>query len=108
MMKQPVCLVAPSLPSTPTVTQPAARMASMSAKSQLERLVREGENIGSWAGKKIHKVEFLYEAAEKCRAEGYKQYQNQRLDISYVMFLRFAKFFELIRTQPSLDPKSAA
>ena len=80
----------------------------MSAKSQLDRLVREGENIGSWAGKKIHKVEFLYEAAEKCRAEGYKQYQNQRLDISYVMFLRFAKFFELIRTQPSLDPKSAA
>ena len=80
----------------------------MSAKSQLDRLVREGENIGSWAGKKIHKVEFLYEAAEKCRAEGYKQYQNQRLDISYVMFLRFAKFFELIRTQPSLDPKAAA
>ena len=80
----------------------------MSAKSQLDRLVREGENIGSWAGKKIHKVEFLYEAAEKCRAEGYKQYQNQRLDISYVMFLRFAKFFDLIRTQPSLDSKSAA
>ena len=80
----------------------------MAAKSQLEKLTREGENIGSWAGKTIHKVEFLYEAAEKCRAEGYKQYQNQRLDIAYVMFLRFAKFYDLIRTQPSLDPKSPA
>ena len=80
----------------------------MAANSRLEKLTREGENIGNWAGKKIHKVEFLYEAAEKCRAEGYKQYQNQRLDIAYVMFLRFAKFYELIKTQPSLDPKSAA
>ena len=80
----------------------------MAANSRLEKLTREGENIGSWAGKKIHKVEFLYEAAEKCRAEGYKQYQNQRLDIAYVMFLRFAKFYELIKTQPSLDPKSPA
>jgi len=80
----------------------------MAARSQLEKLTREGENIGSWAGKKIHKVEFLYEQAEKCCAEGYKQYQNQRLDIAYVMFLRFAKFYDLIRTQPSLDPKSPA
>ena len=91
-----------------TLSRSATRERSMAAKTQLEKLTREGENIGSWAGKKIHKVEFLYEAAEKCRAEGYMQYQNQRLDIAYVMFLRFAKFYELIRSQPSLDPKSSA
>ena len=43
-------------------------MSVMAAKAQMDRLHKEGNNIGSWEGKKVHKVEFLYEAAEKCRA----------------------------------------
>ena len=78
------------------------------AKAQLERLNREADNIGSWSGTNIQNINFLYEAADQCRVEGYKQYQNTNLTAAYVLLLRFAKFFDLIKAQPGLQTASAA
>ena len=78
------------------------------SRRRLDLLNREGDNIGSWDGEKYQKVAFLYEVAEKCRAEAYKHYKNNNLAGSYVMFLRFAKFFDLIKTHPDVQTTSAA
>ena len=87
-----------------------APILSPAAKAEMDKLNREGDNIGSWGtgSARSHDIKFIYEAAEKCRAEGYRQYQNNNLRVAYVMFLRFAKFFDVIKSLPSLQPTSAA
>ena len=54
---------------------------SPAAKADMDKLNREGDNIGSWGtgSARSHDIKFIYEAAEKCRAEGYRQYQNNNL-----------------------------
>ena len=78
------------------------------AKAQMERLKQKGDDLGSWAGKKVHRIEFLYEQADKLKAAAYAAYQESKLEEAYILFLRFGKFFELICDQPRLKKGSPA
>ena len=77
-------------------------------QEEVQKLIAEGENIGSWQGKKIYKPELLYEQAEKLRLVGYEKRNAGTLKEAFVLLMRFSKFYDLICAQPNLNKKAPA
>ena len=78
---------------------------------EMERLVREGDNIGSWTGKNgFYKPELLFQKAEELRVQAFQKYHKNTLEglkEAFVMMMRFAKFYELISQQKGVQKGSA-
>ena len=76
----------------------------------MERLVREGDNIGSWNGKSnFYAPAVLFQKAEELRVLAFQKYQagtKESLKEAFVMMLRFAKFHDMIKGTKGVDRNS--
>ena len=89
----------------------SSRQQTKSMGREMERLVREGDNIGSWTGKNgFYKPELLFQKAEELRVQAFQKYHKNTLEglkEAFVMMMRFAKFYELISQQKGVQKGSA-
>lgn len=65
-------------------------------QKKMNQLLREGNNIGSWEGKKMYSINILYDQAEKLKLAAYNKLDSGNLQESYVLFLRFFRFYDMI------------
>ena len=80
---------------------------------EMERLIREGDNIGSWTNKGagFYSPQVLLQKAEELRVLAFQKYQantRESLKEAFVMMMRFAKFHDLIRSHKGVQKDSAA
>lgn len=62
----------------------------------MDKIIEEGNNIGEWETKEITNLNIIYIEAEKLLETGYKMYYTNKLVESFVLFMKFTRFFDLV------------
>ena len=79
---------------------------------EFEKLVKQGDDIGSWSGKaNFYSPDRYYEQAESLRVLAFQKYQAgslNNLKEAFVLMLRFAKFYEVVSTSKAVQKASPA
>jgi len=78
------------------------------AQRKLAILNRQGADIGSWSERKPghYSAQVLIDKAEALRSEALTRHGHGDAEGAYVLLMRYTRFYELVRADKKVDPKS--